>query len=114
MATVFRTFPSFSMRPSSIRLQLSFWPRRFAAFFLLPLQVVYPVFVVGMMCRVIFSRVRPDAGGMAFTLTKKDRYYTSSGRRCQRFFSRVLKGVCVWGGEGGAKRKGLHTHDGYL
>lgn len=64
--------------------------------FLLPFQVVYPVFVAGMVCRVIFSRVRPAGGGMTFSLTKKDDYYASSGRRCRRFFSRVLTGALEW------------------
>lgn len=59
----------------------------------LPPQVVYPVFVVGMMCRVIFFRVRPNAGGIIFTYTKKDPFYATSGRRCWNFFSRVLKGM---------------------
>lgn len=71
----------------------------------LHLQVIYPVFVVGMMCRVIFARVLPDAGGMTFTLTEKDRYYARSDRRCQRFFSRVLQGVWV-----GGERHLLQTH----
>eukprot|EP00903_Cladosiphon_okamuranus_P012576 g11773.t1 len=55
--------------------------------------VFYPIFVVGMVCRVIFSRVRPAAAGMTFTRTKKDYYYATRGNRCRRFFSRVLKGL---------------------
>lgn len=59
----------------------------------LALQVVYPVFVVGMMCRVIFCRVRPNAGGIIFAYSEKDAFYANSGCRCRNFFSRVLEGV---------------------
>ena len=59
-----------------------------------PLKVVYPVLVAGMMCRVIFSRVLPEDGGIAFTPTKEDDYYAGGERRGFRDFSqRVLKGV---------------------
>jgi len=56
--------------------------------------VAYPVLVAGIMCRVIYSRVLPEAGGMAFIETKEDDYYASSGRRgCGGFFQRVVKGA---------------------
>eukprot|EP00752_Nemacystus_decipiens_P006426 g5789.t1 len=55
--------------------------------------VAYPVFMVGMVCRVVISRVRPAGGGMTFAATKEDDYYATRGRRCRRFFSRVLKGL---------------------
>ncbi|CAM9329857.1 unnamed protein product [Ectocarpus sp. 8 AP-2014] len=56
--------------------------------------VVYPVLVAGMMCRVIFSRVLPEDGGMAFTPTKQDDYYAGGDRRGFKGFSqRVIKGL---------------------
>lgn len=78
--------------------------------FLLPRQVIYPVFVGGMVCRVIFSRVLPAAGGMTFTLTKQGSYCAIRGRRCRRFFSRVLKGA--WEEEFHHQAKGA-TRNGY-
>ena len=105
--------PHCSVRSSShSSVQLLTSALRVHAFFLLPLQVVYPVFVVGMVCRVIFSRVRPSTGGMIFTRTTKDYYYASSGRRCRRFFSRVLEGA--WEEESRPTSEvDVHIHDGY-
>ncbi|CAM9688565.1 unnamed protein product [Ectocarpus fasciculatus] len=57
--------------------------------------VVYPVFVLGVMLRVIFVRVLPStATGMAFAVTQQDPYYTTNDQRgCRGFFSRVRKGL---------------------